>query len=124
MTEERINQLIAKKSLTTAERAEVRAAAEEADITYTIKQGCRTCYEQVLVKLYEVTVKEMATSKDGYKFKRAGMSFVLAGKVYSNATIADVEVGKLHPVIRRTYFVKPFVEVKEEEDNDGQGGEL
>ena len=123
MTEERINQLMAKNSLTIAERAEVRAAADEAGITYTIKQGCRACYEQVLVKLYEVTVKDMATSKDGWKFKRAGMSFVLAGKVYSNATIADVEVGKLHPVIRRTYFVKPFIEAKEE-DNDGQGGEL
>lgn len=122
MTEERINQLMAKKSLTTAERAEVRAAADEAGITYTIKQGCRTCYEQVLVKLYEVTVKDMATSKDGYKFKRAGMSFVCGGKVYSNATIADMEVGNLHPVIRSTYFVKPLEEKKESED--GQGGEL
>lgn len=123
MTEERINRLITKKSLTTAEREEVRAAADEAGITYTIKKGCRTCYEQVLVKLYEVTVKDMATSKDGYKFKRAGMSFVVAGKVYSNATIADMEVGKLHPVIRSTYFVKTLTAAKEE-DNDGQGGEL
>lgn len=123
MTEERINQLIAKKSLTTAERAEVRAAADESGIIYTIKQGCRTCYEQLLVKLYEVTVKDLVESKDGWKFKRAGMSFVLAGKVYSNATIADVEVGKLHSVIRNTYFVKPLIEAKEE-DNDGQGGEL
>lgn len=124
MTEERIEKLMKKKSLTTAERAEVRAAADEAGITYTIKQGCRNCYEQVLVKLYEVTVKDMATSKDGYKFKRSGMSFVCGGKVYSNATIADLEVGKLHPLIRSTYFVKPLIEAKEEEENDGTGGEL
>lgn len=120
MTEERIDELIRKGILTVAERAEVREAADEAGIKYEVKKGCRTCYEQILAKLYEVTVRDMATSVDGWRLKKAGMSFRVGGVLVSNSTIAGMEVGKLHPVVRDAYFVK----VKDEEASDGQDSKL
>lgn len=116
MTIERINELINRRTLTTAEREEVRNAADAAGIKYTVKRGCRTCYETILLKLYEAQVRDLNTSVDGYRLKRAAYSFKIGGMVINNETIKDMEVGHLHPVIVSTYFVKV--------EDDGTDGEV
>lgn len=116
MTIERINELITRRTLTTQEREEVRKAADEAGIAYTVKKGCRTCYETILLKLYEAQVKDLNTSVDGYRLKRAVMSFKLGGTIYNNESVKKLKVGHLHPVIVSTYFVKV--------EQDGTDGEV
>lgn len=119
MTIERINELITRRALTTAEREEIRGAADNAGIKYTVKKGCRTCYENILLKLYEAQAQDLNTSVDGYKLKRASISFRLGDTVYNNETIKRLNVGHLHPIIISTYFV----EVGKEE-SDGADGEV
>lgn len=116
MTIDRINELIARRTLTAQEREEVRDAADKAGIQYTVKRGCRTCYETILLKLYEAQVRDLNTSVDGYRLKRASISFKIGGTIYNNESIKDFSVGYLHPVIVSTYFVKV--------ESDGTDGEV
>lgn len=106
MTTERITELIDRKSLTPSERAEVLEAADAAGIKYTVKKGCRTCYETILLKLYESQAVTRNVSADGYRLKRVGYSFAIFGNVYNNETITLLKVGNLHPMIVSTYFEK------------------
>lgn len=119
MTIERINELITRKSLTKDERNEVIAAADEAGIKYTIKKGCSTCYETILLKLYEAQVTDMNVSIDGYKLKRVSQSFRIGGMLVNNDTIKGLEVKKMHPVIVSAYFEK-VKKNKEVEDADSE----
>lgn len=116
MTIERINELIARRTLTIEEREEIRNAADEAGIAYTVKRGCRTCYETILLKLYEANVRDLNMSLDGYKLRRAAFSFKIGDTVYNNESIKDLSVGHLHPVIVSTYFVKV--------ESDGTDGDV
>lgn len=104
MTEERINELIGKSSLTAEEKSEIREAADAAGIRYTIKKGCRTCYESILMRLYEAHDVEPSTSLDGYTLKRASISFRVGTEIVNNETVKGMNVGNLHRLILDTYF--------------------
>lgn len=107
MERERIEYLLQRTKLSQAEKAEVTAAADAAGIKYHIKRGCSTrCYEQILVQLYEMGKPERNVSRDGWRLKSALCSFALRGKVISNATISELTVGSLHPLVRDTFFEK------------------
>lgn len=107
MERERIEYLLQRTKLSQAEKAEVTAAADAAGIKYHIKRGCNTrCYEQILVQLYEMSKPERNTSRDGWRLKSALCSFALRGKVISNANIADLTVGSMHPLVQSTFFEK------------------
>lgn len=83
------------------------AAADAAGIKYRIKRGCSTrCYEQILVQLYEMSQPERNVSRDGWRLKSARFAFALRGRVVSNANIAELTVGSLHPLVRETFFEK------------------
>lgn len=115
MDRERIEELLQRTRLSQAEKAEVTEAADAAGIKYHIKRGCASrCYEQILVQLYEISKPERNVSLDGWRLKSALCSFALRGKVISNATIAEVTVGSLHPLVRETFFEKI--------GDDGQNG--
>lgn len=111
MTKERIEELIAKKPLTKADKEEIRQAADELGIKYTIKERCRECYEKLLLKLYEASPADAVKSLDGFVMRDPRHSFVCLGQLWSNALMASRNVGTLHPSVRDAYFVK----VKEEE---------
>lgn len=108
MTKERIQELIDKQKLTAKDKDEIKFAADVAGIEYTIKGGCRDCWEKVLVKLYEHESAQAApaVSLDGWRLRNPSVNFEHRGRVYNNATITQMEVGGLHPHILNTYFVK------------------
>lgn len=116
MKASRAEELLNKGTLTRKERNEIKAAADAAGLNYTIRQGCRDCYESLLLRLYELDVTALNVSIDGYRFRSPRMSFRLGGTVYSNETIKGQKVGNLHPVIVKSNFVKV--------QDDGQGGEI
>lgn len=106
---ERIEELIRKRSLTLSEKAEIRDAADEEGIEYTIsKDRCRECYEKILLKLFE---KKSASvnfnlSRDGYRLRNLLEDITVRGVRICNATIADVEVGQFSQVVINHFFVK------------------
>jgi hypothetical protein len=114
MTKERIEELIAKDRLSQSEKQEIEAAVEESGVNVKINKGCRACYDKALAAMYEALQpkkeveepKPAAVSRDGYKFKRPRMSFKHGKTLYGENTLSNLEVGKLHPIIRNTYFVK------------------
>lgn len=124
MTKERIDELIAKDRLSQSEKQEIEAAVEESGVNVKINKGCRACYDKALAALYEYesgSVKmndergdAFNVSKDGWRLKTVTTAFRFGSKVFNNSTIAGVEVGKLHPIIRDTYFVKAE---KDEQDS-------
>ena len=102
-----IEYLIQKPALTSSEKRSIREAADEAGLTYTIRQGCRDCYERLLLQLYELAEKkELNTSPDGWRFKNPRRSFQHNGTIYNNETIKRLLVGHLHPVILKANFVR------------------
>jgi hypothetical protein len=102
-----IEYLIQKPSLTEAERKAIREAADAAGLKYTVRKGCRDCYERMLLRLYELAEnKELNTSPDGWRFKNPRQSFQYNGVIYNNETIKGLRVGNLHPVILRANFVR------------------
>lgn len=119
MEQSRIEELIRKERLTAAEKEEIRAAADAAGIQYNIKQGCRQCYERILLKLYDGTVAEANTSKDGWRLKDPRKAFRMAGVLYTNETIKGMEIGGINPFVRQHYFVKSATE-KRKDDQDGE----
>ena len=102
-----IEYLIQKPTLTSSEKRAIREAADAAGLTYTIRQGCRDCYERLLLRLYELAEhKELNTSPDGWRFKDIRHSFQYNGTIYNNETIKGLRVGHLHPVILKANFVR------------------
>lgn len=111
-----IEYLIQKSALTTHEKRAIREAADSAGLTYTIRQGCRDCYERLLLRLYELAEKkELNTSPDGWRFKNPRQSFQYNGTIYNNETIKGLRVGHLHPVIIKANFVRADKEGEEAE---------
>lgn len=108
-----IEHLINKSALSTGDKKAIRAAADAAGLKYTVKQGCRDCYERLLLRLYELADGlELNTSLDGWKFRNTRMSFQHNGTVYNNETIKGLRVGHLHPVILKANFVRATEEPK------------
>ena len=111
-----IEYLIQKPSLTEAERKAIRDAADAAGLKYTVRKGCRACYERLLLRLYELAEnKELNTSPDGWRFKNPRQSFQYNGVIYNNETIKGLRVGHLHPVILKANFVRAEKEGEEAE---------
>lgn len=103
--------LINKPALTVSDKKAIRAAADAAGLEYTVKQGCRNCYDKLLLRLYEMSDgMELNTSLDGWRFRDARRSFRHNGIVYSNETIGGLRVGHLHPAIIKANFVKAATE--------------
>lgn len=99
--------LINKTRLTADNKKAIRKAADEAGIEYVVRQGCRDCYDKLLLRLYEAKGGgEANVSLDGYRFRDTSRSFRAGNVVYSNETIAGLRVGHLHPVIIKSNFVK------------------
>ena len=99
--------LINKTRLTVEDKKAIRKAADDEGLEYVVRQGCRNCYEKLLLRLYEAKGGgEANVSLDGYRFRDARRSFRHNGIVYSNETIAGLRVGHLHPVIIKSNFVK------------------
>lgn len=114
-----IERLIAKNRLTRDEKAAVKAEADTLGIEYTLKQGCGSCWEKLLLKLYDAHREEVAAavSVDGYRLKNPLHGFrTYNGELFDNTTITGKVVGKLHPAIVRDYFVKVETETETEGD--------
>lgn len=102
-----IEYLIQKPTLTGAEIKSIKEAADAAGLKYTVRKGCRDCYERLLLQLYELAEKkELNTSPDGWRFKSPRQSFQHNGVVYNNETIKGLRVGHLHPIILQANFVR------------------
>lgn len=102
-----IEYLIQKPTLTKQEKSAIRDAADEAGLKYTVRKGCRDCYERLLIQLYELAEeKELNTSPDGWRFKNPRQSFQYNGVIYNNETIKGLRVGHLHPLILKANFVR------------------
>jgi hypothetical protein len=113
-----IEYLIQKSALTSSEKRASRDAADAAGLKYTVRKGCRDCYERLLLRLYELAGnKELNTSPDGWRFKNPRQSFQYNGVIYNNETIKGLRVGHLHPVILKANFVRAE---KEGEETDGR----
>lgn len=122
-----IERLIAKNRLTREEKAAVREEADKLGIAYTLKQGCGSCWEKLLLKLYDAHRDEVtaAISVDGYRLKNPLHGFrTYNGELFDNTTITGKIVGKLHPSIVREYFVKVDTETETETANDGNESEI
>ena len=120
-----IERLIEKQRLTAEDKAAVKAEADRLGIAYTLKQGCRQCWDKLLLKIYDAHRDEVAAavSLDGYRLKNPLHGFrTYNGELFDNTTVTGKVVGKLHPAIVREYFVK--VEVKTETENDGNESEV
>lgn len=99
--------LINKPRLTADDKKAIRKAADDEGIEYVVRQGCRDCYDKLLLRLYEANGGgEANVSLDGYRFRDTRRSFRHNGIVYSNETIAGLRVGHMHPVIIKSNFVK------------------
>ena len=99
--------LINKPRLTAEDKKAIRKAADDEGIEYVVRQGCRDCYDKLLLKLYEAKGgSRVNVSIDGYRFRDTKRSFRCNGIVYSNETIAGLRVGMLHPSIIEANFVK------------------
>jgi len=92
---ERIEELIRKSSLTADERAEIRAAADEIGLKYTIKKGkfCSSCYEKILMGLFEKQAPQKNSSIDGYTLQDVKTDVYIGGKRINNSTIKEIVVG-------------------------------
>lgn len=122
-----IERLIAKKKLTREEKAAVRAEADSLGIEYTLKHGCGSCWEKLLLKLYDAHRAEVkaAVSVDGYRLKNPLHGFrTYNGELFDNTTVTGKVVGKLHPSIVREYFVKVETETETETEGDVSESEI
>lgn len=119
-----IERLVEKQRLTAEDKAAVKAEADRLGIAYTLKQGCRQCWDKLLLKLYDAHREEVtaAVSLDGYRLKNPMHGFrTYNGELFDNKTVAEKVVGKLHPSVVRDYFVK--VETESETETESDGGE-
>ena len=116
-----IERLIAKNRLTREEKAAVKAEADSLGIEYTLKQGCGSCWEKLLLKLYDAHREDVepAVSVDGYRLKNPLHGFrTYNGELFDNTTVTGKVVGKLHPSIVREYFVKVETETETEPETE------
>lgn len=97
---------MSKKSWSIDDRAEIKRAADEAGIHYTIKGSCQRCYEKILLALYELdeATSEIGVSLDGWKLRTPSQAFRLQGVLFDNMTIRAMEVGHLPALVLRTLF--------------------
>lgn len=122
-----IERLVEKQRLTAEDKAAVKAEADRLGIAYNLKQGCRSCWDKLLLKLYDAHREEVeaAVSVDGYRLKNPLHGFrTYNGELFDNTTVAGKVVGKLHPHIVREYFVKVETETKTETESDGGESEI
>jgi len=126
-----IERLIEKQRLTAEEKTAVKEEADRLGIAYTLKQGCRQCYDRLLLKIYDAHREEVtvAVSLDGYRLKNPLHGFrTYNGELFDNTTVTAKVVGKLHPAIVREYFVKveteTETETKTEPESDASEGEI
>lgn len=122
-----IERLIEKQRLTAEEKSAVKAEADRLGIAYNLKQGCRSCWDKLLLKLYDAHREEVeaTVSVDGYRLKNPLHGFrTYNGELFDNTTVAGKVVGKLHPAIVREYFVKVETETKTETESDGGESEI
>lgn len=131
MTLEDIEILIKKSELNASERKSIRDEADAMGIEYKIRQGCRDCYDKLLLKIFDAKRGRgnVAVSLDGYRFKTPGDSFrTYCGEVFSETTLPSKVVGRLHKSIISDRFVKiePTEDQTEIEDveHDGTLGEI
>lgn len=120
-----IERLVEKQRLTAEDKAAVKAEADRLGIAYTLKQGCRSCYDKLLLKIYDAHREEVAAavSLDGYRLKNPLSGFrTYNGELFDNTTVTGKVVGKLHPHIVREYFVK--VETETEAESDGSESKI
>ena len=120
-----IERLIEKQRLTAEDKAAVKAEADRLGIAYTLKQGCRQCWDKLLLKIYDAHREEVAAavSVDGYRLKNPLHGFrTYNGELFDNTTVSGKIVGKLHPAIVRDYFVK--VETETETESDANESEI
>jgi hypothetical protein len=120
-----IERLVEKQRLTAEDKAAVKAEADRLGIAYTLKHGCRSCYDKLLLKIYDAHREEVtaAVSLDGYRLKNPLHGFrTYNGELFDNNTVTEKVVGKLHPHIVREYFVK--VETKPETESDVSESEI
>ena len=109
-----IERLINKHPLSASDKRAIRDAADAAGLRYTVRQGCRECYERLLLSLFEMADgRKLNASLDGWKFRNMRKSFQYNGTIYNNETIKGMKVGHLHPVILKANFVRA------EEKSDG-----
>ena len=122
-----IERLIEKQRLTSEEKSAVKAEADRLGITYTLKQGCRSCYDKLLLKIYDAHRDEVeaAFSVDGYRLKNPLHGFrTYNGELFDNNTVTEKVVGKLHPHIVREYFVKVETETEKETESNVSESEI
>ena len=121
MNQKRIYQLIEKAVLNDKEKQEIKNEAQRLGLNVSFRQGCRSCYETALLRIYEATVKNLNVSKDGYVMKRVTDSFRIGGTVVNNESIKGMKVGMLHPHIVSTFFAKVEPKEAQEEAQEAQG---
>ena len=122
-----IERLIEKQRFTAEDKAAVKAEADRLGIAYTLKQGCRSCYDKLLLKIYDAHRDEVtaAVSVDGYRLKNPLHGFrTYNGELFDNNTVAGKVVGNLHPHIVREYFVKAETETEKETESDVSESEI
>ena len=126
-----IERLVEKQRLTAEDKAAVKAEADRLGIAYALKQGCRSCYDKLLLKIYDAHREEVeaAVSVDGYRLKNPLHGFrTYNGELFDNTTVAGKVVGKLHPAIVRDYFVKFETEketgTEKESESDANESEI
>lgn len=121
-----IERLVEKQRLTAEDKAAVKAEADRLGIAYTLKKGCRSCYDKLLLKLYDAHRDEVAAavSLDGYCLKNPLHGFrTYNGELFDNNTVTGKVVGKLHPHIVREYFVKVETEAETEKETENDVSE-
>lgn len=132
MTTDDIEILINKNSLTQSEKKSIKDEADRLGIAYNIRQGCRDCYDKLLLKIYDkVRSVTSSVSIDGYRFKMPGDSFrTYCGEIFNEATLPEKVVGRLHKSIIDDRFIKvdPIPENDADKDieleHDGTLGEI
>lgn len=102
---ERITELIEKARLNEAEKDEIIEAATLAGLDFVEKRNCRKCYDDLLLRLFELEYsEERQTSLDGYKLKRVKDDLLIGNVRVNNATISKIEVGGFCETVRKQFF--------------------
>lgn len=102
---ERITELIEKARLNDADKDEIIEAATLAGLDFVDKRNCRKCYDNLLLRLFELeNAEERQTSIDGYKLKRVKDDLLIGNVRVNNATISNIEVGGFCETVRKKFF--------------------
>lgn len=105
METERITELIEKARLNDADKDEIIEAATLAGLDFVEKRNCRKCYDNLLLRLFELeNAEEKQTSLDGYQLKRVKDDLLIGNVRVNNATISNIEVGGFCKTVRKQFF--------------------